>query len=74
MVSYLVTGGTGFLGRHVVARLASRPDAEVHVLVRRESLGKFEALAETMPGRNRLGSLIGDLTAPGRGLAPDAVP
>lgn len=43
---YVVTGGTGFIGRRVVARLLdSQPDAQVWVLVRRESLGRFERLA-----------------------------
>ncbi|OBF60064.1 short chain dehydrogenase [Mycobacterium sp. 852002-51971_SCH5477799-a] len=44
---YVVTGGTGFIGRRVVSRLVeSRPDAQVFVLVRRQSLGRFERLAE----------------------------
>jgi thioester reductase-like protein/short-subunit dehydrogenase involved in D-alanine esterification of teichoic acids len=44
---YVVTGGTGFIGRRVVSRLLeSRPDAQVFVLVRRQSLGRFERLAE----------------------------
>jgi thioester reductase-like protein/NADP-dependent 3-hydroxy acid dehydrogenase YdfG len=43
---YVVTGGTGFIGRRVVSRLLeTRPDAEVWVLVRRRSLGRFERLA-----------------------------
>ncbi len=43
---YVVTGGTGFIGRRVVSRLLdTRPDAEVWVLVRRESVGRFERLA-----------------------------
>src|SRR6516225_8134503 len=43
---YVVTGGTGFIGRRVVARLLeTRTDAEVWVLVRRQSLGRFERLA-----------------------------
>ncbi|MEE3802883.1 SDR family oxidoreductase [Mycobacterium intracellulare] len=43
---YVVTGGTGFIGRRVVSRLVeSRPDAQVWVLVRRRSLGRFERLA-----------------------------
>ncbi|MCA2243456.1 MULTISPECIES: SDR family oxidoreductase [Mycobacterium] len=43
---YVVTGGTGFIGRRVVSRLLeSRLDARVWVLVRRQSLGRFERLA-----------------------------
>ena len=30
MTTYLVTGGTGFLGRHLLARLVRRPGAHVH--------------------------------------------
>ena len=42
---YVVTGGTGFIGRRVVARLLDREgDHEVWVLVRRGSLARFEQL------------------------------
>ena len=35
---YVVTGGTGFIGRRVVSRLLdTRPDSEVWVLVRRQT-------------------------------------
>jgi thioester reductase-like protein/short-subunit dehydrogenase involved in D-alanine esterification of teichoic acids len=58
---YVVTGGTGFIGRRVVARLLdTRPDAEVWILVRRESLGRFEHLAAEWGERAK--SLVGDLT------------
>ena len=37
---YVVTGGTGFIGRRVISRILSRePDAEVWVLVRRAARG-----------------------------------
>ncbi len=43
---YVVTGGTGFIGRRIVSRILDRsPDAEAWVLVRRESLSRYEQLA-----------------------------
>ena len=69
---YVVTGGTGFIGRRVVSRLLNhRPDAEVWVLVRRSSLGRFERLAEQWGERAK--PLVGELTEPGLGLADEAV-
>jgi thioester reductase-like protein/short-subunit dehydrogenase len=67
---YVVTGGTGFIGRRVVSRILARDTtAQVRVLVRRESLGRFERLG--LDGRAR--PLVGDLTAPGLGLSDEAV-
>ncbi|SOJ53620.1 Fatty acyl-CoA reductase [Mycobacterium simulans] len=58
---YVVTGGTGFIGRRVLSRLLeNRPDARVWVLVRRESLGRFERLASQWD--ERVTPLVGDLT------------
>jgi len=58
---YVVTGGTGFIGRRVVARLLeSQPDAKVWVLVRRQSLGRFERLSVQWNERTK--PLVGDLT------------
>lgn len=57
---YVVTGGTGFVGRRVVSRLLDhRPDAQVWVLVRRQSLGRFERLAAAWGERAR--PLVGEL-------------
>lgn len=64
---YVVTGGTGFIGRRVITRILSRePGAEVWVLVRRESLTRFERLAQDWD--ERVKPLVGDLTAADLGL------
>jgi thioester reductase-like protein/NADP-dependent 3-hydroxy acid dehydrogenase YdfG len=69
---YVVTGGTGFIGRRVVSRLLdARPDAEVWILVRRSSLGRFEELAAEWGDRAK--PLVGELTEPGLGLADEAI-
>ncbi|WP_410875536.1 SDR family oxidoreductase [Nocardia sp. A7] len=73
MVSYIVTGGTGFLGRRVVrGLLAADPTAIVHVLVRAESLAKFTAHTAQHPDSDRVFALVGDLTAEGLGLGDGA--
>jgi thioester reductase-like protein/NADP-dependent 3-hydroxy acid dehydrogenase YdfG len=69
---YVVTGGTGFIGRRVVSRLLdARPDAEVWVLVRRASLGRFECLASQWGERAK--PLVGDLAKPDLGLSQQAI-
>ncbi|MGX1804426.1 SDR family oxidoreductase [Nocardia sp. NPDC055321] len=73
MVSYIVTGGTGFLGRRVVAGLLEQdPQAVVHALVREASIAKLREMAETWGAPDRVFPLVGDLTAPGLGLPVDA--
>lgn len=69
---YVVTGGTGFIGSRVVARLLARdPDAQVSVLVRRSSLQRFEQLAAAWGPRAK--PLVGDLTAEHLGLSEDTI-
>lgn len=69
---YVVTGGTGFIGSRVVARLLARdPDARVSVLVRRSSLERFERLAAAWGPRAK--PLVGDLTAEHLGLSDDVI-
>ena len=69
---YVVTGGTGFIGRRVVSQILDRgEDAKVWVLVRRESLARFERLA--VEWGERATPLVGDLTAADLGLTDEAV-
>ncbi|WP_370326743.1 SDR family oxidoreductase [Euzebya sp.] len=63
-MEYFVTGGTGFIGRYLIERLARR-GGTIHVLVREGSLDKLDAL------RDRLGldddvlvPVVGDLSDP----------
>ncbi|NVN50576.1 Oxidoreductase, short-chain dehydrogenase/reductase family [Mycolicibacterium hippocampi] len=69
---YVVTGGTGFIGRRLVDRILALPGSTaVHVLVRRESLGRFERLAQRWD--DRVQPLVGDLTTPDLGLTDAAL-
>lgn len=73
---YVVTGGTGFIGRRAVSRLVEKdPEAQVWVLVRRASLGRFEALASRngQAWGERVKPLVGDLTAENLGLTDTVI-
>jgi NAD(P)-dependent dehydrogenase (short-subunit alcohol dehydrogenase family) len=60
-MSYFVTGGTGFIGRRLVTRLASRGET-VYLLVRPGSRERFERLrADCGELRERLVAIEGDL-------------
>lgn len=71
-MSYFITGGTGFIGRHLIERLLQR-SGTIHVLVRKGSGAKFDALVEKLnPPKGRLVAVPGDLTKPKLGLSPAA--
>jgi NAD(P)-dependent dehydrogenase (short-subunit alcohol dehydrogenase family) len=60
-MSYFVTGGTGFIGRRLVARLASRGET-IYLLVRAGSRERLERLrAECGAAGERLVAIEGDL-------------
>jgi NAD(P)-dependent dehydrogenase (short-subunit alcohol dehydrogenase family) len=66
----LVTGGTGFIGRHLL-RLLARRDGVTFVLVRPASRERLEASIDSLGARDSLRPVEGDITRPLLGL--DAV-
>ncbi len=64
----LVTGGTGFIGRHLLRALAKR-EGTTYVLVRAASLERLETYIDSLGAKDRLKALPGDITAPFLGLA-----
>jgi NAD(P)-dependent dehydrogenase (short-subunit alcohol dehydrogenase family) len=69
-MQYVVTGGTGFIGRHLLRQLAAREDATIHVLVRERSVDKLEVLGLGP----RVRPLAGDITRTGLGVSEAALP
>ena len=70
-MSYFVTGATGFIGGRLVEKLLARKGT-IHCLVRKESLARFEDLAERLgAGKDRLVAVVGDLSKPNLGIAPE---
>ena len=63
----LVTGGTGFIGRHLL-RLLARREGVTFVLVRPTSRERLEALIDSIGARESLRPMAGDITEPGLGL------
>ena len=66
----LVTGGTGFIGRHLL-RLLARREGTTYVLVRRASVPRLDFLIEDSDWTGRVEPLIGDITAPQLGIESD---
>ena len=62
-----VTGGTGFIGKHLLRLLAAR-DGTTYVLVRPGSRERLEAFIDSLGARGRLVPAPGDITQPSLGL------
>jgi len=67
-MAYVVTGGTGFIGRHLLREL-DRRGQPIHVLVRPRSAAKLERL-----GLRNVRPLLGDITSDGLGVDPSELP
>src|SRR5713101_7409512 len=63
----LITGGTGFIGRHLLRELARR-DGTTFILVRAGSRDRLERVIDSLEARERLKPLAGDITAPSLGI------
>jgi thioester reductase-like protein len=66
---YLVTGATGFIGKHLVSALLARGQ-NVYVLVRRDSRARLQEIvaARWAAHADRVVPIVGDIAAPGCGL------
>jgi nucleoside-diphosphate-sugar epimerase len=72
--TYLLTGATGLVGRHLLARLAQRPEARVLALVRPRSQRRLEEVLERLPAADRVRPLLGDVREPLLGIEdPEAL-
>jgi NAD(P)-dependent dehydrogenase (short-subunit alcohol dehydrogenase family) len=73
-MAYFVTGATGFIGRHLVARLLQR-DGDVYVLVRESSSDRLATLIDRWgPGaEERIKPVIGDLGSSRLGVSDETV-
>ena len=69
-MSRFVTGGTGFIGRHLLGLLARR-EGPTYVLVRPGSRERLEAFIESIGAAGRLQPVAGDITRAGLGLAAE---
>ncbi|MBO0841192.1 MAG: SDR family oxidoreductase, partial [Sciscionella sp.] len=70
MTTYLVTGATGLIGRHVVDLLLRNDNTDtVHVLVRPSSERKLAKTAKRWPNADKISPLFGDIAEPSLGLS-----
>ena len=68
-MSYFVTGGTGFVGRFLVAKLLENRKGTIHLLVRKQSQKKLDAIARKMGwDMKRITVVHGDMTTTKCGL------
>ncbi|MDO9409847.1 SDR family oxidoreductase [Patulibacter sp.] len=71
-MAYLVTGATGFIGRHLVATLLEKREGDIHLVVRDASQPKVDRLIAGWPegAADRVKVVVGDLESPAMGVDP----
>ena len=70
-MNYVVTGGTGFIGRFLIERLARR-GGTIHAVVREGSVDKLEAIRQRYGiGTDQLVAVVGDLAEERLGVDPE---
>lgn len=70
MATYLVTGATGLIGRHVIELLLRREDIDrILVLVRESSQERLEWLRQGWSNGERVQPVVGDISEPLLGLS-----
>jgi thioester reductase-like protein/NAD(P)-dependent dehydrogenase (short-subunit alcohol dehydrogenase family) len=68
-VTYVVTAGAAFLGRHLVGRLLRRREGRIAVLVQQESLPRLDRLNRwSWQSSERIEPVLADFTAPCLGV------
>ncbi|MCW2282379.1 NAD(P)-dependent dehydrogenase (short-subunit alcohol dehydrogenase family) [Rhodoblastus acidophilus] len=71
---YVITGGSGFIGKRLIQKFLARPDAEVHFLLRNSSPERLKILGDFWGAEAaRALPLPGDLTAPLCGVDPKTI-
>jgi NAD(P)-dependent dehydrogenase (short-subunit alcohol dehydrogenase family) len=73
VTAYVVTGATGFIGRHLVQELLDNRDGEIFVLVRPGSRDRWPHLLRGWGNPTRVTLVPGDLTEPRLGVDEDWV-
>jgi len=72
-MGYLVTGGTGFIGKFLIKKLLQRK-GDIYVVVREQSLDKIKQLqARCADKGSRIKALVGDITQANLGLTDEQI-